>query len=124
MALPDRVYKVTDAPMTWTRAILLGLLVYIVAILLLGQAPSWIIYKFDQEVATLIDWSKKVPGVDKELGLNTTQIKIVRDIVANAVQNNFLIMMLAGAYFWQKSKAKRTGAKTLTDPVKGYMPGK
>ena len=124
MGLRDRVYKVTDAPMTWTRAILIGLGLYVLAILLLGQAPSWIIYWFDQEVATLIDWSKKIPGVNQEEGFNTTQIKIVRDIVANAVQNTFLIAMLAAAYFWQKSKAKRTGAKTLSDPIKGYMPGK
>ena len=46
------------------------------------------------------------------------------NVVANAVQNTFLIMFLAGAYFWQKGKEKRTGAKGPQDPVKGYMPGK
>lgn len=123
MAVRDRMFRVTDAPMTWARAILLGSLIYVIAILLLGQAPSWIIYKFDQEVATLIEWSKKVPGVAED-GLNTVQIKIVRDVVANAVQNTFLIMMLVGAYYWQKMKQKRTGRRDLEDPIKGYLPGK
>lgn len=123
MAMRERIYKVTDAPMTWTRAIVLGLALFVLATLLLGQAPSWIIYWFDQQVAEIIDFTTKVPGVNDE-GLNAKQVAIVRDIVANTVQNAFLIAFLAGAYFWQKSKQKRTGAKGHTDPVKGYMPGK
>ena len=123
MAMRERIYKVTDAPMTWTRAIVLGLGLFVLATLLLGQAPSWIIYWFDAQVAQIIEFSAKIPGVNSE-GLNAKQVAIVRDIVANTVQNAFLIAFLAGAYFWQKSKQKRTGAKGLTDPVKGYMPGK
>ena len=123
MALRDRIYKVTDAPMTWTRAILLGTFLFVLATFTLGQAPSYIIYWFDQKVAEIIDFTTKIPGVNDE-GLNAKQVSIVRDVVANAVQNTFLIMFLAGAYFWQKSKEKRTGAKGPQDPVKGYMPGK
>lgn len=123
MALRDRVFRVTDAPMTWARAILIGTGIFVLGILFLGQVPSWIIYKFDQEVALLIEWSAKVPGVADE-GLNTIQIKIVRDLVANAVQNGFLIMMLVAAYYWQKMKLKRTGRRNLEDPIKGYLPGK
>jgi Na+/H+ antiporter NhaC len=123
MAMRERIYKVTDAPMTWTRAIVLGTFLFVLATFTLGQAPSLIIYKFDQYVAEIIEFTTKIPGVNEE-GLNAKQVSIVRDIVANAVQNTFLIMFLAGAYFWQKSKQKRTGAKGLTDPVKGYMPGK
>jgi Na+/H+ antiporter NhaC len=123
MAMRDRIYRVTDAPMTWTRAIVLGFGLFVLGTLLLGQAPSLIIYKFDQYVAEIIEFSADLPGVNPE-GLNAKQVAIVRDIVANAVQNAFLIAFLAGAYFWQKSKQKRTGAKGPTDPVKGYMPGK
>lgn len=119
----ERIYKVTDAPMTWTRAIVLGLVLFTLATLLLGQAPSYIIYKFDQYVAEIIEFTGNLPGVNPE-GLNAKQVAIVRDIVANTVQNAFLIAFLAGAYFWQKSKQKRTGAKGPSDPVKGYMPGK
>lgn len=119
----DRIYRITDAPMTWTRAIVLGLVLFIAATLLLGQAPSLIIYKFDQYVAEIIEFTAGLPGVNSE-GLNAKQVAIVRDIVANTVQNAFLIAFLAGAYFWQKSKQKRTGAKGPSDPVKGYMPGK
>jgi cbb3-type cytochrome oxidase subunit 1 len=108
MAMKERIYRYTDRPMTWTRAIVLGLIIWAVAIMLLGQ---------------IIEFTKKIPGVNKE-GLNTTQIQIVRDVVANAVQNGFLVVMLAFAYFWQRSKQKRTGAKGLSDPVKGYMSGK
>lgn len=123
MAMRERIYAVTDAPMTWTRAIVLGTFLFVLATFTLGQAPSWIIYWFDQYVAEIIEFTAKIPGVNEE-GLNAKQVSIVRDIVANTVQNAFLIAFLAGAYFWQKSKQKRTGAKGLTDPVKGYMPGK
>lgn len=119
----DRLYKATDKPMTWTRAIVLGLLIYSLAIVLLGQIPSWIIYKFDQDVAAIIDFTKKIPGVNDE-GLNTIQVRIVRDLVANAVQNMFMVGMIVVAYFWQEGKRKRTGSKGLQDVVKGYMPGK
>jgi hypothetical protein len=123
MAMRERIYKVTDAPMTWTRAIVLGTFLFVLATFTLGQAPSLIIYKFDQYVAEIIEFSTKIPGVNPD-GLNAKQVSIVRDVVANAVQNMFLVAFLAGAYFWQKSKQKRTGAKGLADPVKGYMPGK
>src|SRR5688572_16494212 len=123
MAMRDRVYRFTDKPMTWTRAIILGTIIWIVAIILLGQIPSVIIYKFDQYIAEIIEFSKKIPGVNED-GLNTIQIKMIRDLIANAVQMNFLIIMLVIAYKWQESKRKRTGAKGLQDPVRGYMPGK
>jgi hypothetical protein len=123
MAMKERIYRYTDRPMTWTRAIVLGLIIWAVAIMLLGQIPSVIIYQSDTRVAEIIEFTKKIPGVNKE-GLNTTQIQIVRDVVANAVQNGFLVAMLVFAYFWQRSKQKRTGAKGLSDPVKGYMSGK
>jgi hypothetical protein len=123
MAMRERVYRYTDKPMTWTRAIVVGTIIWIIAILLTGQLPSWIIYKADAEIAALIEFSKNIPGVNEE-GLNTVQIKIVRDIVANTAQMGFLVAMLVVAYFWQKSKQRRTGAKGLQDPVKGYLSGK
>jgi len=123
MAMRDRVYRFTDKPMTWTRAILLGTLIWVLAIILLGQVPSVIIYKIDQYIAEIINFTKRIPGVN-EAGLNTIQIKMIRDVIANAVQMNFLIAMLVIAYKWQENKRKRTGAKGLQDPVRGYMPGK
>jgi hypothetical protein len=123
MAMRDRVYKFTDKPMSWTLAIVYGFIIFVLAILLLGQVPSVIIYKFDEYIAQIIEFSKNIPGVN-EAGLNTVQIKIIRDIVANFVQMNLLIIMLVIAYKWQEAKRKRTGAKGLQDPVRGYMPGK
>jgi hypothetical protein len=123
MAAIERVYRYTDRPMTWTRAIIWGTIIWVVAIMVLGQLPSVIIYQADQYVAELIEFSAKVPGVSDQ-GLNTTQIKIVRDLVANGVQMGALVVMLAGAYFWQERKRKRTGGRGLQDTVKGYMPGK
>lgn len=123
MALPERLYKFTDRPMSWTRAILVGFFIWVLAILLLGQLPSWIIYKSDQEVATLIEWSKHLPFVNKD-GLNAKQIAMARDIVANGVQMTALAVMLVAAYIWQERKRKRVGGKGVQDVVKGYMPGK
>jgi len=123
MALPERVYKFTDRPMTWTRAIVTGLAIWAIAIILLGQLPSWIIYKADQSVSALIDFSTKLPLVNDE-GLNPKQIEMIRDVVANGVQMGALVAMLVVAYFWQERKRKRLGGKGVQDVVKGYMPGK
>jgi hypothetical protein len=123
MAMLQRVYKHTDKEMTWTRAIVLGTLIWILAIVLLAQLPSLIIYKADQYVAEIIEFSTKVPGVSEQ-GLNSTQVRIVRDLVANGVQINLLVVMLVGAYIWQERKRKRIGGKGVQDVVKGYMPGK
>jgi Na+/H+ antiporter NhaC len=109
--------------MTWTRAIIGGFLLYVLAIVLLGQLPSVIIYKADEYVATLIEWSAKLPVIPEE-GLNPKQIQILRDLVANGVQMGILTVMLIGAYIWQERKRKRTGAKGHQDTVKGYMSGK
>ena len=121
--LKQRLFAITDAPMSWTRAILLGTGIWIGGIIALGQIPSVIIYKADQYVAEIIDFSKKIPLV-QDAGLNSTQIRIIRDIVANGAQMTALIVMLVFMYYWQKFKQKRTGAKGLGDPVKGYMSGK
>ncbi len=121
--------------MTWTRAILLGLAIWVIAIVLLGQVPSVIIYKFDQYVGEIVDISKSVPGVGPACaalgsgqpaadGCNPTQIAIIRDLVANGVQMTALAVMLVGAYIWQERKRKRVGGRGVSDVVKGYMPGK
>jgi hypothetical protein len=123
MAMRERVYRYTDRPMSWTRAIVYGFLIWVFTIAVTGQLPSWIIYWFDANIAILIEWSAKLPVVP-EAGLNPKQIAIVRDIVANSFQMGFLVVMLVVAYFWQKSKQKRSGARGLQDPVKGYLSGK
>jgi hypothetical protein len=119
----DRFFAFTDRPMSWTRALIVGFIIWILAILLLGQLPSWIIYKSDQDVASIVDLTKKIPGVGKA-GLNSDQIRIVRDMVANAVQMGAFFAMLVFAYIWQERKRKRTGGRGVQDVVKGYMPGK
>ncbi|MDQ5815146.1 MAG: hypothetical protein M3516_02455 [Actinomycetota bacterium] len=123
MSLRERVYARTDQPMSWTKAILLGTLIWIVGILLLGQLPSIIIYWNDQNIASIIEFTQEIPGVG-DAGLNTTQINMLRDIVANAVQMGILTAMLVAAYVWQERKRKRTGTKGHQDTVKGYMSGK
>ena len=123
MARLDRLYKITDREMTWTRAIVLGTVIWLVGIVLLAQIPSLIIYKADQYVGEIIEFSGKLPLVNDE-SLNTTQVRIVRDLVANGVQMGLLVAMLIGAYIWQEKKRKRTGGKGIQDVAKGYMPGK
>jgi hypothetical protein len=109
--------------MTWTRAIIVGFLIWVILIAFVGQIPSLIIYKFDQYIAEIIDFTKDIPGVNKE-GLNPVQVKIVRDLVANGVQMTFFLACLVFAYFWQKKKQKRLGGKGVQDVVKGYLSGK
>ncbi len=123
MAITERIYRRTDQPMSWTKAIIMGSIVWILSILLLGQLPSLIIYYADQYVAEIIEFTTKIPGVSDE-GLNTKQIAILRDVVANAVQMGILTIALIAAYIWQEKKRKRLGTKGHTDTVKGYMSGK
>jgi hypothetical protein len=123
MAITERIYKRTDQPMSWTKAIIMGSIVWILAILFLGQLPSLIIYYADQYVAEIIDFTTNIPGVNSE-GLNTKQIAILRDVVANSVQMGILTIALIAAYIWQERKRKRLGTKGHTDTVKGYMSGK
>ena len=119
----QRLYRYTDREMTWTKAIILGFFIWVFAIAALGQIPSLIIYKFDQYIAEIIDFTKKIPLVN-ENGLNPVQVKIVRDLIANGVQMTALIAMLVVMYFWQEKKRKRTGGKGVQDVVKGYLSGK
>lgn len=109
--------------MSWARAILLGLAIWVISIIFLGQVPSVIIYKADEYVSQIIEWSGKLPLIN-DAGLNPKQIQMLRDVVANGVQMGILTVMLIAAYFWQESKRKRTGSKGLQDTVKGYMSGK
>jgi hypothetical protein len=121
--IPDRIYKAADRPFTWTKAILLGFAIWIFLIAFVGQLPSLIIYKFDQYIAQIIDFSTKIPGVNDN-GLNPVQVKLIRDVVANFVQMNLFIALLAIMYFWQEGKRKRIGGRGVQDVVKGYMSGK
>ena len=123
MSISERVYRYTDRPMTWTKAVLIGFGIWVFAIVFLGQVPSVMIYKADQYIAEIIEFTMKIPGVNKA-GLNVKQVKMIRDIVANGVQMGILTGMLVFAYIWQEKKRKRTGGKGPSDPVKGYMPGK
>ncbi|MGH2751404.1 MAG: hypothetical protein ACRDK3_11130 [Actinomycetota bacterium] len=123
MAITERIYRRTDQPMSWAKAIVTGSLVWILGIILLGQLPSAIIYYADQYVAQIIEFSTNIPGVNAE-GLNPKQVAILRDIVANSVQMGFLTVALIAAYIWQERKRKRLGTKGHTDTVKGYLSGK
>ena len=123
MSISERVYRYTDRPMTWTKAVLIGFGIWVFAVIFLGQVPSVMIYKADQYIAQIIEFTAKIPGVNKA-GLNVKQVKMIRDIVANSVQMGILTGMLVFAYIWQEKKRKRTGGKGPSDPVKGYMPGK
>jgi hypothetical protein len=123
MSMKERVYRYTDKPMTWTRAVLLGLLIWVLLIIVTGQVPSYFIYWVDANVTKVIDWTTKIPGVEGE-GFNPRQVQIARDVIANGLQMGGFTVMLAAAYFWQKAKQKRVGQKDLQDTVKGYMSGK
>jgi hypothetical protein len=123
MSMKERVYRYTDKPMTWTRAVLFGLLIWVLLIIVTGQVPSYFIYWVDANVTKVIDWTTKIPGVNPE-GFNPRQVQIARDVIANGIQMGGFTVILAVAYFWQKAKQKRVGQKDLQDTVKGYMSGK
>ena len=121
--MKERVFRYTDQPMTWTRAVLLGLFIWVLLIIVTGQIPSYFIYWVDANVTKVIDWTTKIPGVNPE-GFNPRQVQIARDVIANGIQMGGFTVILAFAYFWQKAKQKRVGQRDLQDTVKGYMSGK
>lgn len=114
MRARDRFFKWVDRPLSWTRAIVGGLLLWVTIIIFVGQIPSWLIYQADAKVSTLIAISKHIPFVG-DAGLNPMQLRILRDIVANGVQFTFLGIILFSVYRWQKAKQRRLGRPDRTD---------
>jgi hypothetical protein len=94
-----------DRKLTWTTAVLLGVWLTAIALILLGEVPSRILYWFDTEHATLAERFSLLGFFEDDLGGNLGYI-LVADIVANTVQGTFFVIMVALAYFWGERHRK------------------
>lgn len=91
--------------LTWTMAILLGSWLLAIAIVLIGDVPSRILYWFDAQHEPLAERFTFLGFWEEDLGGNPGY-QVVADIVANSVQGVFFVIICAGAYFWGERHRK------------------
>jgi hypothetical protein len=93
--------------LTWATSILMAAWLTAIAVVLIGDVPSRILYWFDQVHAPL---SEKFPILEpvfenQNFGGNPGY-QVVADIVANTVQGIFFVAITAAAYFWGERHRK------------------
>lgn len=107
IALPlVRVVR-SDKKLTWTTAVLLGSWLTAIAVILLGDVPSRLLYYFDEQHSALAERFSFLQWWEGDVGGNPGY-QLVADVVANSVQGMFFVMLAAGAYFWGE-KHRREG---------------
>ena len=106
MAAPLIPILRSDRKLTWASAVLLGTLLTAVAIMLIGEVPSRILYWFDKSHASLAERYAFLRWWEDDVGGNPGY-QVVADIVANTVQGTFFIALAAGAYFWGERHRKQ-----------------
>ena len=91
--------------LTWTTAVLLGSWLTAVAVVLIGDVPSRILYWFDEVHAPLAERFSFLQWWENDFGGNPGY-QVIADIVANTVQGIFFVAICAGAYFWGEKHRK------------------
>lgn len=101
LSIPLLKFARSDKRLTWASAV--GMATYLVAIalMLIAEIPSRLLYWFDAEHVTLAD---KFPLISPLL--RGDQYIIVRDIVVNSVQGLFFVMLCVAAYLWGEKQRK------------------
>lgn len=107
IALPLLKVVRSDKKLTWTTAILLGSWLTAIAVILLGDVPSRLLYYFDEQHSALSERFSFLQWWEGDVGGNPGY-QLVADVVANSVQGMFFVMLAAGAYFWGE-KHRREG---------------
>ena len=97
--------KSLDKKLTWTTAVLLGAWLTAIAVVLMGDIPSRILYWFDEVHAPLAERFSFLRWWENDLGGNPGY-QVVADIVANSVQGMLFVALCAGAYFWGERHRK------------------
>ncbi len=100
LAIPLLRISRSQRRLTWASAVLLGTHLTIIALLLIADVPSRILYWFDavhSDIAGMASWLAFMEG-DAYI--------IVRDIVANTVQGIFFVIIVALVYFWGERQRK------------------
>lgn len=101
IALPLIPVIKSDRRLTWTGAIGMGIWLSVIALLLIAEVPSRLLYWFDQNHVALSDKYPVIAPI-----MRGDEYIIVRDIVANTVQGIFFVMIFAAAYFWGERQRK------------------
>jgi hypothetical protein len=107
MAIPIPFLWRSKKRLTWATAVMVGIYLTGLAIVLLGDVHSRILYWFDQEHTPLAERFTFLAFWEEDLGGNPGY-QVVADIVSNTVAGIFFIAFCAGAYFWGE-KQKREG---------------
>lgn len=86
--------------LTWASAVVVGTLLTSIALVLIAEVPSRILYYFDSRHG---DWAENIPALSFMEG---DFYKVVRDIAANTVQMLFFTIILALVYIWGERQRK------------------
>jgi hypothetical protein len=106
--------------LTWTRAIIYGLVITWGFVIFLGWIPSYFIYWWGSQTQNVINLIHKVFNYTLKDPYTTVRI---RDAIAMGFETNVIVVALVAAYIIGERKRRRQGQRGAED-VKGYMPGK
>lgn len=111
----------SDQPreMTWTRAVILGLLVAATLLIFLAFIPSIFTYWWGGQVQNVIDLVKRVTG--REIQPYTT-VRL-RDAISMGYQTTVFAAAIFVTYRVMERRRRRLGLRGA-EGIQGYLPGK
>lgn len=101
LSIPLLRFARSERRLTWASAVGMATYLVTIALLLIAEIPSRLLYWFDANHVTLADKFAFISPV-----LRGDQYIIARDIVVNSVQGLFFVILCVGAYLWGEKQRK------------------
>lgn len=116
-----RVPDGSKREMTWTKAVLFGLVLTVILLIFLGFIPSLFRYW----------WAGNAQKVVEPFMADTLSIELkdpytlvrIHDAISMGYQTTVFALPVAATYFIMEKRRKRMGLRG-SEGVKGYLPGK
>lgn len=106
--------------MTWTKAIIVALVISATFLITLGFVPSIFRYEWSKRSDTIASFIQDKTGY--EFKDRYTLVRI-HDIVSMGYQTNVFAVAVIATYKIMEKRRRRLGLRG-SEAVKGYMPGK
>ncbi len=106
--------------MTWTKAVMVALVISAMLLITLGFIPSIFRYEWGKRSDTIATFIQDTTGY--ELKDRYTLVRI-HDIVSMGYQTNVFAVAVIATYKIMEKRRRRLGLRG-SEAVKGYMPGK
>lgn len=107
------------APLTWTRAIIFGLVITAALLVTLGWIPS----HFDYFIWPRLDPEKLIHSITGYKLKETYTVVRIGDMISMGYQTVAFIIPLVITYVLMERRRRRMGQQGAEEP-KGYLPGK